>query len=222
MRLSFLGPTYSLHKIPVSVTDAPVSNRPFINPSNSAATGSVRSQSQDRNKGDKKAKAIGKPKEKGKFSSASASAGKPGGLLSDMPSTGYLSSTSGDAPVQPVSTGPVTHPASVSSVLAGTSALSSSGLVATPCPTGFEHFVSTDQASVVSDDDTVHHQSDKESEEGAISDSDIQENNEEMNYQETVRAVFTHIPDLEPSASDHDRSDNPWKGKHPANQARIP
>ena len=33
---------FSTPKVPVSVTDPPVSNRPFINPSGSVATGSVR------------------------------------------------------------------------------------------------------------------------------------------------------------------------------------
>ena len=50
--------------------------------------------------------------------------------------------------------------------------------------------------------------------------------NEEMNYQETVRVVraflgFTHIPDFEASISDYDRSDNPWKGKHPRKSGKV-
>ena len=47
-----------------------------------------------------------------------------------------------------------------------------------------------------------------------------------MNYRDTVRAVwaflgFTHIPDFEASTSDHDRSDNPWKGKHPRKSGKV-
>ena len=47
-----------------------------------------------------------------------------------------------------------------------------------------------------------------------------------MNYRETVRAVraflgWSHIPDFELSASDRDRSDNPWKGKHPRKTGKI-
>ena len=70
-------------------------------------------------------------------------------------------------------------------------------------------------------------QSDKYSgEEGELSDSEITENNEEMNYRETVRGVraflgWTHIPDFEPSAGDSDRSDNPWKGKHPRRTGKV-
>ena len=47
-----------------------------------------------------------------------------------------------------------------------------------------------------------------------------------MNYRETVRAVraflgWFHIPDFEYSATDGDRSDNPWKGKHPRKMGKI-
>ena len=47
-----------------------------------------------------------------------------------------------------------------------------------------------------------------------------------MNYKETVRAVraflgWSHIPDFELSATDGDRSDNPWKGKHPRKSGKI-
>ena len=58
-------------------------------------------------------------------------------------------------------------------------------------------------------------------EEGELSDTEVTERNEEMNYRETVRSVraflgWTHIPDFEPAVGDSDnRSDNPWKGKHP-------
>ena len=47
-----------------------------------------------------------------------------------------------------------------------------------------------------------------------------------MNYRETVRAVraflgWSHIPDFEYSVADGDRSDNPWKGKHPRKTDKI-
>ena len=48
-----------------------------------------------------------------------------------------------------------------------------------------------------------------------------------MNYRETVRSVrsflgWSHIPDFEASASDADnRSDNPWKGKHPRRSGKV-
>ena len=52
------------------------------------------------------------------------------------------------------------------------------------------------------------------------------EQNEEMNYRETCRSVraflgWTHIPDFELSVSDGDRSDNPWKGKHPRKTGKV-
>ena len=77
------------------------------------------------------------------------------------------------------------------------------------------------QEPVLSDVDVFQDQSDKDSgEEGELSDSEITEKNEEMNYREMVRAGraflgWTHIPDFKASAGDTDRSDNPWKGKHP-------
>ena len=55
----------------------------------------------------------------------------------------------------------------------------------------------------------------------------ITEKNEEMNYRETVRSVrsflgWSHIPDFEASVSDTDnRSDNPWKGKHPRRSGKV-
>ena len=56
-------------------------------------------------------------------------------------------------------------------------------------------------------------------EEGELSDTEVAERNEEMNYRETVwlvRAFLGWTPDCEPAVGDTDnRSDNPWKGKHP-------
>ena len=67
--------------------------------------------------------------------------------------------------------------------------------------------------------------SDKDSEDGEISDFETQEQNEEMNYREMVRAVraflgWSHILDL-CSVGDVDRSDNPWKGKHPLKMGKV-
>ena len=77
-----------------------------------------------------------------------------------------------------------------------------------------------------SDVESVTGRSDKDSEEGEISDCETVEQNEEMNYRETVRAVraflgWSHIPNFEYSATDGDRSDNPWKGKHPHKTGKI-
>ena len=75
--------------------------------------------------------------------------------------------------------------------------------------------------------DVFPDQSDKDSgEEGELSDSEITEKNEEMNYREMVQAVraflgWMHIPDFEASAGNMDRSDNPWNGKHPRMTAKV-
>ena len=48
-----------------------------------------------------------------------------------------------------------------------------------------------------------------------------------MNYRETVQAVraflgWTFIPDFEPAGGDTDnKSDNPWKGKHPRRTRKV-
>ena len=48
-----------------------------------------------------------------------------------------------------------------------------------------------------------------------------------MNYRETVRSVraflgWSHIPDFEAAVGDTDnRSDNPWKGKHPRHTGKV-
>ena len=77
-----------------------------------------------------------------------------------------------------------------------------------------------------SDVESLTGRSDKDLEEGEISDCETVEQNEEMNYRETVRAVrafleWSHIPDFEYSATDGDRSDNPWKGKHPRKTGKM-
>ena len=75
-----------------------------------------------------------------------------------------------------------------------------------------------------SDVESLTGRSDKDSEDGEISDSETNEQNEEMNYRETVRAVraflgWSHIPNF--SVADGDRSDNPWKGKNPRKMGKI-
>ena len=60
-----------------------------------------------------------------------------------------------------------------------------------------------------------------------LSDSEVTEKNEEMNYRDTVRAVraflgWTFIPEFEPAVGDTDnKSDNPWKGKHPRRTGKV-
>ena len=57
--------------------------------------------------------------------------------------------------------------------------------------TGASQDVSPDQE--LSDVESIPSWSDKDSEEGEISDSETQEQNEEMNYRETVRAVHAFL-----------------------------
>ena len=80
----------------------------------------------------------------------------------------------------------------------------------------------------LSDGEPLPDRSDKDSgEEGELSDSEVAERNEEMNYTETVRSVraflgWSHIPDFEAAVGDTDnRSDNPWKGKHPRRTGKV-
>ena len=67
-----------------------------------------------------------------------------------------------------------------------------------------------------------------DSDEGEISSDTLErpDQTEEMNYRETVRSVssfmgWTHIPDFESDLNEPDKSNNPWKGKHPKRPARI-
>ena len=73
-----------------------------------------------------------------------------------------------------------------------------------------------------SDVESVTGRSEKNSEEGEISDTETVEQNEEMKGR-AVRAFlgWSHIPDFELSATDGDRSDNPWKGKHPRKSGKV-
>ena len=125
---------------------------------------------------DKKGKSTGKSKNKKKSSIVSPAAGKPSDLPSNMPSTGYSLPISTDVPVvpasQPVFTGPTSQPTSISSVPASSAI---SALAAGCGLTGSQQFVSPDQASVASDYEHLQATSDKESEEGEISDTEGQE-----------------------------------------------
>ena len=66
-----------------------------------------------------------------------------------------------------------------------------------------------------------------EEEEGQLSDSnDPPEQTEDMSYRETVRSVrafmgWHHIPTFETDYTEPDKSNNPWKGKHPNKPTRI-
>ena len=120
-----------------------------------------------------------KSKDRKKSSTASSAAGKPSDLPSNMPATGYNVTSTSDAPVipvsQPVFTSPSHQPSTVSSMPAGSSVSIASAPATGSVSTGVDQFVSPDQGSVMSEDDTLQAQSDKESEEGQISDAEVQE-----------------------------------------------
>ena len=102
---------------------------------------------------------------------------------------------------------------------------SSMGACAFPPDTRVEHF------DLVSDDEFSE---DKDrsgelsiSDEGQLSDStEVPEQTEEMSYRETVRSVrrymgWHRIPTFETTLSEPDKSNNPWKGKHPHKPTRV-
>ena len=219
---------FSTPKMPVAKSHATISDTPFINPSpEPRATSPVRPPGQeveDSAPSVKKSKV--KPKQKKSITPAAAAGsstqiatdpifspktvvpgpglqvlGKPEEAIPVVTSASSLGSFS-----QPVITGP--QYASASASLAPDS------------------FVQPDPA--LSDGEPLPDRSDKDSgEEGELSDSEVHEKNEEMNYRETVRSVraflgWSHIPDFEVAVSDTDnRSDNPWKGKHPRRTGKV-
>ena len=87
--------------------------------------------------------------------------------------------------------------------------------------------VFSENGPVLSDVEVFPDHSDKDSgEEVELSDSEVTERNEEMNYRETISVVRTflgwsHTPDFEPSTGDTDRLDNPWKGKYPPQTGKV-
>ena len=211
---------FSTPKLPVNVEHPPISDTPFINPSlEPRATGPG---PDPEGTVARKEKGVGKTKH-GKSSKPAAAAGsasqsavdaftasKTVGLqVLDKPDALSVSSIKSVASTvsldQPVHTGPQPSSASGSSV--------------TDPPDSF-----VQQDPVLSDVelDPLPDRSDRDSgEEGKLSDTEVTERNEEMNHRETVRSVraflgWTHILDFEPAVGDTDnRSDNPWKGKHP-------
>ena len=215
---------FSTPKMPVSTIQAPISDTPFINPSpDPGATGPVRPPGQElevspavkKHKGKSKHKKAVKPAASAGSSSQIASdpipplkTVVPGPGLQDLeqPEETVTSVTSLGSSSQPVITG--TQPSSGSTSFAPDS------------------FTQPDPA--LSDEEPLPDRSDKDSgEEGELSDSEVVERNEEMNYRETVRSVrsflgWSHIPDFEAAVGDTDnRSDNPWKGKHPRRTGKV-
>ena len=218
---------FSSPKVPVNAMSAPVSDQPFFMPSDPRATGPVRSPGPDedlqRTKTmEKKNKGPGKKGKKSKPVSSATSSNLP--TVPDKSPTGSLSSS------QPAASAKVDIPGPGAFLSLGQGSCTSSFVLTTAEPqpaasgtfgTGSGPFLAT--APDDSDVESVTGRSDKDSEEGEISET---EQNEEMNYREMVRAVraflgWSHIPDFEYSATDGDRSDNPWKGKHPRKMGKI-
>ena len=215
---------FSTPKMPVSAVHAPISDTPFINPSpDPGATGPVRPPGQELVVSPAVKKHKGKSKHK-KAVKPAASAGSSDQIASDpippfktvvpgpglqtleKPEETVSSVTSLGSSSQPVITGP--QPSSGATSFAPDS------------------FTQPDPA--LSDEEPLPDRSDKDSgEEGELSDSEVVERNEEMNYRKTVRSVrsflgWSHIPDFEAAVGDTDnRSDNPWKGKHPRRTGKV-
>ena len=225
---------FSTPKMPVNVEQPPISDTPFINPSpDPRATGPVWPPGQvQEGSALKKQKGVGKSKSK-KSSKPAAAAGSASQIAVDavpasktvvpgpglqvlgkpdtLPFSSITSAASTVSTSQPVSTGPKRSSASGSSVL-----------------DPLDSFDQPESTQSDFDVDPLPDKSDRDSgEEGELSDTEVAERNEEINYRETVRSVraflgWSHIPDFEPAVGDTDnRSDNPWKGKHPRRTGKI-
>ena len=221
---------FSTPKAPVSAVAITTSEQPFFNPSESGATGPVRSPAtdgQNLQRKDKKNKGMGKKVKKTKVAPTATVVSEAPAPVKDQTVTIAPPSQKQDKPVEVDA--PVQGPAlSLSSGVDSNPKLTTSMFTTLPPATtgssgaGQSFFHEQD----VSDVDSNPDRSDKVSDEGEISDSDNTEQNEEMNYRETCRAVraflgWTHIPDFELSVLDGDRSDNPWKGKHPRKTGKV-
>ena len=221
---------FSTPKAPVSAVAISTSEQPFFNPSESGATGPVRSPAtdgQNLQRKDKKNKGTGKKVKKTKVAPTTTVVSEAPAPVKDQTVTIAPPSQKQDKPVEVDA--PVPGPAlSLSSGVDSSPKLTTSMFTTLPPATtgssgaGQSFFHEQD----VSDVDSNPDRSDKVSDEGEISDSDNTEQNEEMNYRETCRAVraflgWNHIPDFELSVLDGDRSDNPWKGKHPRKTGKV-
>ena len=221
---------FSTPKAPVSAGSITTSEQPFFNPSEPGATGSVRppaTDGQNPQVKDKKNKGTGKKVKKTKVAPTATVVSEAPAPVKDqtvsipLPAQKHVEPVKVDAPV------PGPAPSLISGVESlpkpETSFFSSLPHTTTGVSgTGQSFPIEQD----VSDVDSNPDRSNKASDEGEISDSEATEQNEEMNYRETCRSVraflgWNHIPDFELSVSDGDRSDNPWKGKHPRKTGKV-
>ena len=222
---------FSTPKAPVTASSVTTSDQPFFNPTEPGATGPVRPPASDGNvtqQKDKKNKGTGKKVKKSKAApTATVVSEAPAPVKDNTINTSLpVQSTEEPAKVDIPVPGPVLSLASgidytySSSNPSASNTLSASITGSTGA--GQSLFAEPD----ISDAESTHDRSDKDSDEVEISDSEATEQNEEMNYRETCRAVraflgWNHIPDFELSVSDGDRSNNPWKGKHPRKTGKV-
>ena len=221
---------FSTPKAPVSAVSITTSEQPFFNPSEPGATGLVRppaTDGQNPQVKDKKNKGTGKKVKKTKVAPTATVVSEAPAPVKDQTVSESLPAQRHEEPVKVDA--PVPGPAP--SIIPGaksTSKPETSFFSSLPHTTtgvsGTSQSFSAEQD--VSDVDSNLDRSDKASDEGEISDLEATEQNEEMNYRETCRSVraflgWNHIPDFELSVSDGDRSDNPWKGKHPRKTGKV-
>ena len=237
---------FSTPKMPGSTIQAPISDTPFINPSpDPGATCPVRPPGQELEVSPAVKKHKGKSKQKKAFKPAS-SAGSSDQIASDpipppktvVPSPGlqtlekpeetvssFTSVTSLGSASQPVITGPQ-HSSGSASFAPDSFVHHRSATFQWFCFLCSGQFCSAGSGSVRRGTPSGSGQI-KTGEEGELSDSEVAERNEEMNYRETVRSVrsflgWSCIPDFEAAVGDTDnRSDNPWKGKHPRRTGKV-
>ena len=221
---------FSTPKAPVSAVSITTSEQPFFNPSEPGATGPVRppaTDGQNPQVKEKKNKGTGKKVRKTKVAPTATVVSEAPAPVKDqtvsesLPAQRHEELVKMDAPVP--GPAPSLLPGAKSTSKPETSFFSSVPHTTTGV-SGTGQSFSAEQD--VSDVDSNLDRSDKASDEGEISDSETTEQNEEMNYRETCRSVraflgWTHIPDFELSVSDGDRSDNPWKGKHPRKTGKV-
>ena len=220
---------FSMPKVLVSTITAPVSEQPFFNQSDPRATAPVRSPGLDEDI------QVDKPKEKknkGSVKKGKKAKTVPSDFIIDdlpvpeKPQTGSENISKSTNPTKVDLPGPGASLSLVQDSTTNSGKASAAELhpTASSGDTGTGQDFST--AQDYSDVESLPSWCDKDSEDGEISDSEANEQNEEMNYRETLRAVraflsLSHIPDFELSVADGDRSDNPWKGKHPRKTGKV-
>ena len=221
---------FSTPKAPVSAGSITTSEQPFFNPTEPGATGPVRPPATDGQNSqgkDKKNKGTGKKVKKTKVAPTATVVSEAPAPVKDQTVSISLPAQKHDEPVKvdaPVPGPALSLTSGVDSIPKPATSFFSTLPHTTTGVSGAGQSFSNEQD--VSDVDSNPDRSDEASDEGEISDSETTEQNEEMNYRETCRLVraflgWNHIPDFELSVSDGDRSDNPWKGKHPRKTGKV-